>query len=349
MSEKGRKMKTTTIKDIAKKLGISFSTVSRALSNDPVVNAKTAQKIKEMAAEMDYTPNLAARGLVRGKSEAIAFVSTRFAAPFISNVLDSFEQRAFYTNRYVHGISPYSTRNEEELKELLLKRILRGKMADAVVMLTIKPREETLAGYNAAKVPVILIENAMKGAHSITINNQSGAEKAVNHILDSGRRNIGLIIGETMQPPSRDVNSAAVERKLGYVAAHEKRGLHIKENNVEVIHAYIYEEGKKALDNFLKKQVKPDAIFCAAGDIVAMGVLERAVELGIKIPGDIAVIGYDDVLAARHLNPPLTTVRQPLEEIGIMAFDMAIEAIDGKLKKDKNVVIDPELIIRKSA
>jgi LacI family transcriptional regulator len=341
-------MKSTTIKDIAKKLGINHSTVSRALSNNPSVNEKTAARIRKLAVEMDYIPNLAARGLVRGKSEAVAFISTRFAAPFISNVLDSFEQRAFYTKRYVHGISPYSTRNEEQLKELLLKRILHGKMADAVVMLTIKPREEILAEYNRAGVPVILIENSMKGAHSITINNLSGAEKAVNYLMDRGRKNIGLIVGETIQPPSMDANIAAVERKLGYIGALEKRGLHVKESNIEVIHAYKYEEGRKALDNFLKLSVKPDAIFCAAGDIVAMGVLERADELGIKIPGDIAVIGFDDVQAARHLNPPLTTVRQPLEEIGIMAFDMTVEAIDGKLKKDRNVVIDPELIIRKS-
>ncbi len=344
-----QQIKTTTIKDIAKKLGINHSTVSRALRGHHSVKKETADRIKQLAAEMDYMPNMAARGLVKGKSEAIAFISTRFAAPFISNVLDSFEQRAFYTNRYVHGISPYSTRNEEPLKELLLKRILRGKMADAVVMLTLRPREETLEEYKRAGVPVILIEYSMKGAHSITINNFGGAEKAVRHLIGMGRKNIGLINGETIQPPSMDVNTVAVDRKMGYVAALEKHGMQAKESNMEVIHAYRYEDGKKALDNFLKKSVKPDAIFCAAGDIVAMGVLERADELGIKIPGDIAVVGFDDVLAARHLNPPLTTVRQPLEEIGNMAFDITIEAIDGKLKKDKNVIIEPELIIRKSA
>ena len=159
-------MKQTTIKDIAVKLGISHTTVSRALNDDPNVNRNTA----ELAAELDYVPNLAARGLARGRAEAIAFISTRYAAPFISNVLDSFEQRAFYTNRYVHGVVPYSTRNEEAMKEALLMRILRGKRADAVVMLTIRPRAQTLAEYNKAGIPVVLlIENKMPGAHSITI------------------------------------------------------------------------------------------------------------------------------------------------------------------------------------
>ena len=342
-------MKITTIKDIAKKLGISHSTVSRALSGSSAVKPETAEKIKQMAAEMDYMPNLAARGLVKGKSEAIAFISTRFAAPFISNVLDSFEQRAFYTSRYVHGISPYSTRNEEAMKEMLLKRILRGKMADAVVMLTIKPLPEDVADYNRAGVPMVLIENRMKGAHSITINNLSGAERAVTYLLDKGRGNVGLVVGETVQPPSREANAAAVERRLGYISAIEKKGLHAKDSMTEVIHAYTYQEGKKALDNILKKNPKTDAVFCAAGDIVAMGILERANELKISIPDDLAVIGFDDVLAARHLNPPLTTVRQPLEEIGVMAFDMTVDAIDGRIKGDKNITIDPELIIRKSA
>lgn len=342
-------MKLTTIKDIAKKLGLNYSTVSRALNNEPNVNRRTAAKIKKMAAELNYVPNLAARGLARGKAEAIAFISTRYAAPFVSNVLDSFEQRAFFTNRYVHSVVPYSTRNEEVTKEILMQKILRGKMADAVVMLTIRPRTQTLEEYIKAGIPVVLIENKMPGAHSITIDNKSGAMKATEHLISSGRKNIGLIMGEAIQPPSRDINITAVERRAGYVSALANHGVEAQESNIEIIHAYQYEEGEKALNNFLKNEKKPDAIFCAAGDIVAMGVLERANELGIKIPDDIAVIGYDDVLAARHLNPPLTTVRQPLEEIGIMAFDMAVEAIDGKLKNEKHVVIAPELIIRKSA
>jgi len=342
-------MKPTTIKDIAKKLGISHTTVSRAINDHPSTSRKTKNRVRKAAEAMSYSPNMAARGLAMGKSESIAFMSTRFAAPFISNVLDSFEQRAFYTKRYVHGIMPYSTRNEESVKEALLKQILRGRNADALVMLTIKPNERILAEYNRVKIPVILIENSMKGAHSIMVDNVSGAGKAAEYFIKTGRKNIGMIVGEIVQPPSHDLNMSAVERKKGFKSALLDHGFELPNRNIEETHAYIYEEGKRSLDNFIKKGDRLDAIFCAAGDIVAMGVLERAKELGIKIPEDIAVIGYDDILAATHLDPPLTTVRQPLEGIGIMAFDLAIEAIEGKLKEDKHIKIDPELIIRKSA
>jgi len=342
-------LKPVTIKDIAVKLGYSFTTVSRALNDDQKIKKQIRELIKATAEEMNYFPNMSARGLVRRRSETIAFMSTRFAAPFISNVLDSFEQKAFYMGRYVHGIMPYSTRNEEAVKELLLKRILRGRMADALVMLSLKPSEKILDEYNASGIPVLLIENIMHGAHSITVDNAHGARSAAQYLVKTGRKKICLISGETVQPPSTDINTAAVERKEAFISEVLESGIIFNESHIETIHAYNYKEGCAAVDNFIKKGLRPDAIFCAAGDNVAMGVLERAIELGISVPEDMAVIGYDDVLAARHLNPPLTTIRQPLHDIGEMAFELILDAIDGKLKKPKNVIIKPELIIRKSA
>jgi DNA-binding LacI/PurR family transcriptional regulator len=342
-------MKQLTIKDIAKKAGVTKATVSMVINNYPRIPQATKDRIWKIMRELDFHPNESARVLAKGKTEAIAFIATRFAAPFISNVLDAFEQRAFYANRYVHGIVPYSTRNEEDVKELFLKKILKGNKADAVVVLTIKPSDEMVAAYKKAGKPLVLIENRIKDAHSIIIDNVAGAEKAAAYFVKTGRKNIGLIVGETVQPPSKDNNMPAVDRRAGFKAGLEKAGMDLPDKNIEIIHAYNYEEGKRSLDNFIKRGVKLDAIFCASGDIVAMGLLERANELGIRIPDDLAIIGFDDVLAARHLNPPLTTVRQPLDEVGVMAFDIAVDAIDGKLKKFKHVTIVPELIIRKSA
>lgn len=343
------KQKQLTIADIAKIAGVTKATVSMVINNYPRISKATKERIWKIMNDLDFQPNESARVLSFGKTEAIAFIATRFAAPFISNVLDSLEQRAFYANRYVHGIVPYSTRNEQAVKEVLLKKILKGRKADAVIVLTIKPSEKIAAEYKKAGIPLILIENRMKNAHSIIIDNFSGGEKAAQHFIKTGRKNIGLIVGETIQPPSKDNNMPAVDRRAGFIAGLLKAGRELPEKNIEIIHAYDYREGKKCLDNFLARRAGLDAIFCASGDMVAMGLLERANELGIKIPDDLAIIGYDDVIAARHLNPPLTTLRQPLDEVGVMAFDIAMDAIDGKLKKPKHVTIDPELIIRKSA
>jgi DNA-binding LacI/PurR family transcriptional regulator len=342
-------MKRLTINDIAKKAGVTKGTVSMVINNNARISRATREKIFKIMSDLDYHPNESAQTLARGKTEAIAFIATRFAAPFISNVLDALEQRAFYANKYVHGIVPYSTRNEETVKEEHLKRILRGKLASAVIMLTLKPTEKMAHEYEKAKIPLVLVENRMENAHSITIDNYDGAAKAAEHFMNRGKKNIGLIVGETVQPPSINNNQPAVDRRNGFIDTLEKLGYRMPEKNIEIIHAYHYEDGKRSLDNFIKKGVKLDAVFCAAGDIVAMGLLERANELGIKIPEDLSVIGFDDTIVARHLNPPLTTIRQPLDEVGILAFDLAVEAIDGKIKKFKHIVIEPKLIIRKSA
>jgi len=115
------------------------------------------------------------------------------------------------------------------------------------------------------------------------------------------------------------------------------------------VESYKYEEGSESLSRFLDKGPGVDAIFCAAGDIVAMGVMEEARKRGMAIPNDLSLIGYDDILAARLLNPSLTTVRQSFGEIASVAFDIVLEAIGGKLTKEEHVLLEPELIIRESA
>ncbi|MCX8093098.1 MAG: LacI family transcriptional regulator [Candidatus Goldbacteria bacterium] len=339
-------MKKITIKDIAKKAGVSKATVSMVLNNYDRIANSTREKVLRIVKEMHYYPHESARMLAKKKTEAIAFVSARFAAPFISNILDAIEQRAFAVNKYIHGIIPFSTRNEKEVKEELLRRILYSKKADSVIVLTLKPSEEIIKEYNLRKMPIILIENDMPGAHSIRVDNYKGAYKATEHLITKARRNICLICGITQPPENMDINPTAIERKKGFEDAMQNLNVHFDEKNIEYIENYTFDEGKIALDNFLKKNHGIDAIFCAAGDLVAMGVIKRAQELGIKIPDDIAIIGYDDIMAAKLLNPPLSSVRQPIEEIGKLAFDIAVDAMEGKLNKEKHIIIEPELIIR---
>ncbi|MBP7792573.1 MAG: LacI family DNA-binding transcriptional regulator [Candidatus Goldbacteria bacterium] len=342
-------MKKITIKEIAKKAGVSKATVSMVLNNYDRIADATREKVLRVVKDMHYYPHESARMLAKKKSDSIAFVSARFAAPFISNILDAIEQRAFTVNKYVHGIIPFSTRNEKEAKDELLRRILYSRKADSVIVLTLKPEDEIIKEYNDRKLPLILIENEMPGVHSIRVDNYKGAYQATEHLIKKGRKNICLISGVTNPPENLDINPAAIERKKGFEDTMHNYNVNYNENNIEYIEQYTFDEGKTALDNLLKKNSDVDAIFCAAGDIVAMGVIKRAHEIGIKIPDDLAIIGYDDIIVAKLLNPPLTSVRQPIEDIGKLAFDIAIDAMEGKLKEEKHVVIEPELIIRATA
>ena len=341
-------MKKVTISDIAKRAGVTKGTVSMVLNNYKDIPQSTRDAIFKIIKELDYYPFESARNLSKGTTDIIAFMTARFAAPFVSDILSAFERRAIQADKYINDITLYSTHNDRKTKEMLFKSILYGRKASALVALSINPDPKIILEYKRSGIPVVLIENTVKGAHSVNVDNFKGAYMAAEHLIATGRKNIGFISGWINKIDPESIHSSAVDRKSGFETALRKHGYAIKAANTQMSSQYTSEEGRNFLDNFIKKRIKLDAVFCAAGDVVAMGLMERARELGIKIPSDLAVIGFDDMMYARHLNPPLTTVCQPFDRIGAAAFDTAVDAIEGKLKKDSHIVIDPQLIIRKT-
>jgi DNA-binding LacI/PurR family transcriptional regulator len=337
------------MQDIAKKAGVTKATVSMVVNNDHRITEATRQKVLKVVKELRYYPNESARKLAKGKADAIAFLVPRFGAPFIANIMDAFERRADQARKYVHGIHPYATHNEIATLEEILSKILFGRKADAVVLLTQKPSAEIVLEFQKSKVPMILIENSMLGAHSIRVNNLNGAYLATKHLTQRGRKNIGLIVGELNPEKGIGQNPATLERFQGFEKALKENGLEVKKQQFATVKEYEYEEGIASLSFLLENNPGLDSVFCAAGDVVAMGVMEEAKKRGISIPRDLALIGYDDMLAARLLDPALTTVRQSFGEIASLAFDMAVGAIEGKLKKEEHVLLEPQLIIRESA
>ncbi|MGH7739464.1 MAG: LacI family DNA-binding transcriptional regulator [bacterium] len=342
-------MKNVTIQDIAERAGVTKATVSMVINQDHRITEKTREKVLKIIKEMHYYPNQSARKLARGKSDVIAFVSARFAAPFIATVMDAFEQRAYQMGRYVHGIHPYSTQHNTEVKEELLQQILYGRIADAVVVVTIRPSEKIVREYAERKIPLVLLENSLPGSHSIRVDNERGGFLATEYLIRKGHKRIGLLNGITQPPPGEDLVPSAVERLGGYRRALETHGIPFDETRMQGYGNYLFEEGRQGLTALLEKDPRLDAVFCAAGDIMAMGVLAEAQARGIRVPEDIALVGYDDMTASCLLKPALTTVRQPIVQMGARAFETAIEAIDGHLTEDRNLVIQPELIVRESA
>jgi LacI family transcriptional regulator len=342
-------MKRITMQDIAQKAGVTKATVSMVINNDKRITETTRQKVLKIIQELKYYPNESARKLAMGKADTIAFMAPRFGPPFIASILEAFEDKAFENDKVIQGIQPYATRNQTALMEDILKKILYGRKADAVVILTQKPSEETVKEYIENKIPMVLIENEVKGVHSVRVDNFLGAERATEYLIKKGRKNIGLIAGAVDANPNWSANPSAMERFQGYQKALKSNGMKFDPDKAVFVVQYAYEEGAESLEQLLRKNKKLDAVFCAAGDIVAIGVMEQAKKRGLNIPGDLAVIGYDDLLASRMLNPPLTTVRQSFREIAAIAFGMAMDSIEGKLKEEKHIVIEPELILRDSA
>jgi LacI family transcriptional regulator len=341
--------KKITIKDIAEKAKLAKGTVSMALNNDPRISEATRRKVQKIALEFNYYPDESAKKLASGRTDSIAFIAPRFTSPFISIILSYVEMKAFKTGKYVHGITPYSTANEIATKEELLRKMVYGRKADAVVLFSMKPTPGIVEEYKKSRTPLILVENDMTGCHSIMVDNVNGSYKATKYLISKYGSNIGFIVGENNPPLGQEIHYASLERMKGYKKALSENLIEYDSNLVQYVRHYSYEEGRECLINFRKKNVKLDAVFCAAGDILAMGVMDQAIKEGLNIPGQLAVMGYDDIQAAKLLNPALTTVNQPFEEIGNAIFDLAVNCIEGKVKEEKHIVIDPELIIRASA
>jgi LacI family transcriptional regulator len=341
--------KAVTMKDIALRAQVTKATVSLALAGDERISAVTRQKVLKVARALHYAPHEAASRLARGKSDAIAFVAVRFAAPFVAAVLEGLEERAFSLGRYLRGIRPYSTFNQTAVKEEILKEILYARKAEAVILLSVAPSPTLAAEYKARGVPLVLIESDAVGAHSVRLDNKRGAFLATEALIKRGRKKIALFNGPTRPKAGEDADFQAQDRLEGYLAALRKHKIPPdKARIVSILHPHA-DEGAHAFEACVRKGQEFDAVFCAAGDAVAMGVMEAARFLKIRIPQDLSLIGFGDTPAAALLSPALSSVHQEFKELGSLAFDTAIEAIEGRLKTQRKIVIEPELVLRESA
>jgi len=334
-----------TIKDVAKLAGVSHTTVSMVIHNDHRITRATKKKVLDAIKKLNYYPNYFARGLVQGKTNTIAVIAAFFSSPFELDILKGIELRMDECDSH-YNLNQYATRGKNEIKTELFYSILYGKRADAVIALNLKPDITLMKNFETENIPIILIEEKMKGLSYVKTNNIKGAYLATEYLIKKGKKNIGLINGVTK---GKEVGLSPKERLSGYKKALKAYNLPFKHDNVIDIVYYYYEEGKDVLKTYRKRKNKIDSIFCAAGDMVAIGILEEARGMGVSIPEDISIIGYDDMLMASLIFPSLTTVKQPVQEMGAKAFDFVMEKISDKSLKDLKLVLQPELVIRESA
>jgi len=343
-------VKNITIRDVARKAGVSYVTVSNVINSKGRMSEKTKKRVLSAIRELDFYPDITAATLSKGRSDTVAFVSSYLSSPFVSSVLSGMEGKLYETGKFKHSIEHYATRGADAIKTDVIRNLLYGKRAGAAVLLTIKIGLKLMREFVKRKVPVVLVESRLKSAHSVRVDNFQGAYKAVEYLIKSGRKRIVMVSG-AVKPAvfDQDVSPAAVERLDGFKKAAGDYGIKTGSESVLTVDYYNREEGERVMAGMMKGKNRPDAIFCAAGDMVAAGIMGKAEELGIKIPADAALIGYDDINFGRVEEPVLTTVRQPLFEMGEAAFETAVAAMEGKLKKPVDIILKPELVIRKTA
>ena len=328
----------TTIKDVAKRVGVTPATVSMVMNGSMKISKITKDKVMRAAGEMNYRPNFIGRSLVKGKTNNIVVISEYFSSLFAVEAIRGVED---ILRKNGYNMLLYSTSVETEIEAGIVRQLFLGGSADGVILLDIFSGGEVLEEFGNEGVPVIFVEGKVHGADGVVFDNHKGAYMGTNHLIKTKRKKIGIIL--------QDGGISSEDRLAGYKAALKKAKIQFNEKLIFRASDDTASEGEKALKELFKKNKGMDAVFSAIGDIAAMGVIKQAKAMKIKIPKDIALVGFDDIYMAAFSNPGLTTIRQPMCEMGKRAAKMIVERIaEDRTKGWKTEGFLPELIIRES-
>ncbi|NOY76545.1 MAG: LacI family transcriptional regulator [Calditrichaeota bacterium] len=312
------------IREIARLAGVSVATVSRVINGKGPVKEKTRRRILEIMKEHNYVPNPIARSLSTHHTDTIGVILPELVDEFFSDLIRGMDVEATKSNKYLMVTGSHSKKN---IAETLLEFMTSGRVDGVIVMAPLLHREisELLA---FAKCPVVMINSCLDEEQvvSFNINNIQGAEMITKHLIGHGFERIGMILG-----PKN--NFDAEQRFAGFKKAIESAGLTI-ENSLLIPGDFATKSGFEAFYELLQRSPKPEAIF-AANDMMAIGAYEAARKMGVRIPEDVAIAGFDDIFISRFLKPRLTTVHVPIVELGQKAMKYLLKMIEGEVDSTK--------------
>ncbi|MGQ4431548.1 MULTISPECIES: LacI family DNA-binding transcriptional regulator [unclassified Streptomyces] len=337
-----------TLEEVAARAGVGRGTVSRVINGSPRVSDATRAAVEAAVAELEYVPNTAARALAANRTDAIALVvpepETRFfAEPYFSDMLKGVGTQLADTELQLLLIFAGSDRERQRLAQYLA-----AHRVDGVLLVSVHaddPLPDLLA---ALEIPAVISgpRSATEPLTSVDSDNYGGARSAVEHLLSRGRTRIAHITGRL------DVYGAQ-RRVDGYRAALLDAGHEVDEHLIQP-GDFTEEGGRRAMTELLLRRPDVDAVF-AGSDVMAAGARQVLREEGRRIPDDVALVGYDDSAIARHMDPPLTSVRQPIEEMGRSMIDLLLAEIADRRPaatpgpERRQAVLATELVTRASS
>ncbi|MBS1704347.1 MAG: LacI family DNA-binding transcriptional regulator [Armatimonadetes bacterium] len=331
---------TASLKDIAKAVGVSVSTVSYALNGGPKpVNSALRERILKVAADLDYRPNRIARAMVTGRSKTIGIIPGKIGPdmlgyPYIQAAMVGLGKTAVEVR---HDMLLYA--HSEHISDADLYRTLMDRRADGFVMIAptgVRRHIEILASKG---VPVVLVGGEpVPGVPVFACENQIGIGSALDYLIGLGHENIAFVNGQKGM-------FDADEREAGFRSRAAELKIALRED-LCVRTIFSIEHGNAAATKLLSKSPRPTAIICGNDDL-AYGVIEAARALGIDVPGELSITGFDNVPVSWLSHPPLTTVNQPVEEMASEAFRCLVQLIEG-VKVPEIVRFPTELVIRET-
>jgi DNA-binding LacI/PurR family transcriptional regulator len=325
-----------SIKDIARTAKVSHSTVSRALQGSKLVNPKTAALIRRIAANSGYVASAVARSLVTRATKTVGVVVTTISDPFIAEVVSGIEEAA---NQRGYSVILANSGAEAE-REMRAVRGFGERRVDGILVTASRVGATYGTLLESMRVPIVLINNQFPGefAHSVMIDNVPASRAAVNHLIALGHRRIAYL-------GDRQGFQSDAERLEGYRRALRKA--RIPEHPELVCQGDGKAEGGERAAKLLLNLAKPPtAIFCY-NDMSAIGALRAAHSRGLQVPRHLSLIGFDDLFVASYTTPALTTVRQPMHQMGKKAMEILLAILGGGTEKSR-LIVKGELIVRGS-
>lgn len=329
---------TVTIYDVAREANVSMATVSRVVNNNPNVKPQTRKKVYDAIEKLGYRPNAVARGLASKKTTTVGVVIPDISNAIFAEVARGIEDIA---NMYHYNIILCNADKRKE-KEIRVINTLLEKQVDGLLFMGGAVTDEHIMAFKTSSVPIVLCATSDENTDypSVDIDHASAARDAVKALLDQGHRRIGMISG-TLQDPL-----IGYARFQGYKTALEEAGLQVDDDLVRIGN-YRYESGAETARYFLELQDRPTAIF-AANDEMAIGAIHAIQDAGLKVPDDISVIGLDNTRMASMVRPQLTTVAQPMYDIGAVAMRLLTKLMNKETVEDDRVILQHELVTRQS-
>ena len=329
-------MDRVTMEDIAEKAGVSINTVSRALNDKPDINGGTKEEILKIAEELNYQPNRFAKGLRSSQTSTLGVIVADILNPFFSALLKGIEKAA---RKEGYSIIVQDTDEKYANEQSAIQTVL-AEQVDGLLISPVQTNEQTIVDLQQSGLPFVLLGRYFKDLDTnfIVTDDVQGATAAIDHLVELGHEQIAIVNG-----PSHI--SSSQERLKGYRKAMAHHGLVTPENFIfhdTVTIEQGYENGKR----LLSQSNLPTAVFCYS-DFVALGVINAAKDMGLRIPKELAVVGYDDIFFSTYLEVPLTTVRIPKYELGKKSFQILKGVLENKKHKTK-LKLPVELIKRES-
>lgn len=327
---------SATIKDIAKLANVSHTTVSRALNDSPLINRETKERIKEIAQQLNYSPNVSAKSLVLDRSYNIGLFFSTLKAGTSSTF---FYEAVKGVNRVLHNPYNLVVKGIDDYPD---PQLIARKSFDGVILMSQSAGDRDFIDAVLEKeLPLVVLNRLVEHAPVLNIlaDDELGAFNIVEYIIKHGHRNIAMIEGK------RGFQST-VQRKAGYERA-------LRNYNIPVVQEYCVpgsydiESGYRAMKRLLQLPNRPSAVFCSNDDM-AVGAMKACSEIGLRVPDDISIAGFDDNHFSAYLTPALTTVKRPIEQISSEAARRLFAAIEQKRMQPETIYVNTELVIRQS-